>query len=347
MFAIPSLLLLLSALGCPAGPGDSEPCECDTDLDTDLDSDTDSDGDTDAWSHCPDGESYAGDSTWSARAEVTAEAVYCGTFDEGRTLEQELAAKAQLRIVEGSYPLPTTPGQVQLTLPLCTRRAPDVGRQGMSGGGQTTVSSSTVSGTSYVVLQGSQPMSDGTHWSLAHLLRLAGDEGNPPEPLLLDGSGFDAESGAGAELWLLPEGCNTGDPSTAFFAPCLDVQRWERQEHQVSFDGGEITLELWIGSSPEGTEPGAFTAARGMLDGAEFAIDNYFQLIYRPEHHHFRRHFAVIFDRPLGDVCALRIEEVEPWEETPTARVSTGDCQLATLGTRTVTAETWTRDDEE
>ena len=94
-----------------------------------------------------------------------------------------------------------------------------------------------------------------------------------------------------------------------------------------------------------GTEPGAFTGASGTLDGTDFAIDDYFQLVYRPEHHHFTRHFAVVFDSPVDEACALRIEGVDPWEEEPTAQVYTADCDLGALAERAVTGETDTRED--
>lgn len=345
MRSLIAVVLALASLGCPADPHDSEGCECDTDTDIDSDTDVDSDTDTDAWDHCPEPDSYEGDPGWAGVAEASAGAVYCGSFDEGRTLEQELAAKAQLRVVQGSYPLPTVDGGHQLTLPVCIRRAPDVGRQGMSGGGRTTVSTATTGGITYLALQGSQPMSDGTPWTLEHTLRLAGAEGADPEPLVLDGGAFDLESGAGAEFWLAPEGGGSSDPEVALFSSCFDGEAWHREQHSVVFDGGELTLDLWIGVSVEGTEPAGFTAAAGTLDGTSFAIEDYFQLVYRPEHHHYRRHFAVVFDRPIGEACALRIEEVDPWSDTPTATVATADCELGVLEQRAVSAQSTTRDD--
>jgi len=59
-----------------------------------------------------------GDSNWTHQAIATDSAVYCATFNESRTLKEELAAKAQLRIAPGSYPLPDTEGEQPFGLPL-------------------------------------------------------------------------------------------------------------------------------------------------------------------------------------------------------------------------------------
>ena len=47
----------------------------------------------------------------------------------------------------------------------------------------------------------------------------------------------------------------------------------------------------------------------------------------------------MLFDAPIGDVCGLRIEDLDPNAETLSATLSTTDCDLTVTGTRTVTAE--------
>ncbi|MFH1464364.1 MAG: hypothetical protein ABIO70_08245 [Pseudomonadota bacterium] len=344
------LLLPLCLLGCPKDPVDSGP-EGDTDADADADTDTDGDADADAdadtdpglWEHCPSADAYVGDGAWTGTLEVAADAVWCGGFDESRTLEEELAAKALLRLVEGTYAVPTEPGDHTIALAACTRRAPGLPTQEMDGAGSTAVSQNTWSGTTYTYLNGAQPMSEG--WSLEHTLCLVGDEGAEPGPLVLDGGPADPTTGAGADFILVPEGGSMWDPTAVGFVPCFDADTWHREQHTVTFEGGDITLELWIGQSMASTEPGAFTRASGALDGTTFDLSAYLQLIYNPEHHHFTRHFAVIFDAPIGDACALRVEDVDPWDEGPTARVSTADCDLAVLAARAVSAEGYSRED--
>ena len=70
------------------------------------------------WAGCPTADDYAGDSDWPNRLEVTDGAIYCATFDESRTLKEELAKKALLRIAPGAYPLPNGP-TADLGLPAC------------------------------------------------------------------------------------------------------------------------------------------------------------------------------------------------------------------------------------
>ena len=98
-------------------------------------------------------------------------------------------------------------------------------------------------------------------------------------------------------------------------------------------------LDLHIGQSMASTEPGAFVHAEGSLDGQDFAQDDYFSLIYRPAHHHFQRNFAVIFDTPIGEACALRVEGIDPYATEPTAAVATAGCDLAVIQALTVTGE--------
>ena len=87
---------------------------------------------------CPDSGDYVGDSSWPQALQVTEEFEFCGKFgSEGtRTLEQELAAKAKLRIPVGRYALPATPGTRDFALPVCIERAPGMAPFAFAGAGQ-------------------------------------------------------------------------------------------------------------------------------------------------------------------------------------------------------------------
>lgn len=339
-------LALLLTTGC-GKDDDTAPPEGDTDTDTDSDADGDTDADTDAdadtdieWEHCPDTDAYVGDASWTAQLEVTAEAIYCASYNEARTLAEELEAKALLRVVEGSYALPAEKGDYALALPVCTRRTPNAVVQEMDGTGSGEASVNVWSGTAYTYLEGGQPMTDGSAWELQHILRLVGKEGAVPDPLTLDGGPADASTGVGVDWYLVPDGSTAWDNATVEFVACND-DSWDEEAHTVTFDGGEVRLELVLGENTMETAPGRFTGASGTLDGESFEVADFFRLIYRPGHHHFTRHFAVIFDTPIGDACALLIEEIDPWKGDPTALVSTADCTLSALETREVTAETY------
>ena len=213
----------------------------------------------------------------------------------------------------------------------------------MAGTGSTDVSPSSFGGTTYTYLRGSQPMSstDGASWTLDHTIILVGDEGAAPNELVLDGAAPDPTTGASATFVLYGDGETAYDVTAKTFQPCMD-DSWIRNVHSVEFDGGTIELELYLGTDVVITAPAMLTHATGTLDGTAFDITDYFQLVYRPDHHHFGRHFAVLFDAPIGDACGLLIEDVDGQAGTTTAVVSTADCALTALETRATTAEDWT-----
>jgi hypothetical protein len=114
------------------------------------------------------------------------------------------------------------------------------------------------------------------------------------------------------------------------------------QSHTIVFDGGEIVLQVRIGESLAGTQPGAFVRASGTLDGEDFLQESYWKLIYNPEHHHFLRDFAVLFDTSIGDACGLKVINVEPWESVSVpAEVSTIDCDLGDLESRALVSQSF------
>lgn len=333
--------------GADSGDADTEDTGDTGDTDTADTADTGDTGDTGevdpAWAHCPDETAYVGDDAWTATIEATASAVYCGGSNEGRTLEQERAAKAKLKVVQGAWPVPHADGAYDLALPVCTLFADTAAQPGVAGAGTTDVSPTSYGGTTYTYLTGSQPMAatDGATWTLGHALRLVGPEGDVPAPLVLDGGMSDPTTGEGGTFTLYASGTSPYDVEATTFQPCVD-DAWIRNVHTVTFDGGEIVLELYIEDNPIVTAPATLVRASGTLDGTAFDEDDYFQLVYKPDHHHFGRHFAVIFDAPIGEVCALRVEDVDGQAGTTTATVTAAGCDLAALGSRTVTAEDWT-----
>lgn len=292
------------------------------------------------WPHCPQADAWVGDTTWTGSLQATNNALYCSASNETRTLVEELQYKAKLRIIEGSYPVPVVEGSAEMTLPICTLRADSSQQAEMSGNGTTEVSPNSFGGTTYSYLEGQQPLvaADDSHWTLSHTLILVGPDGQAPASLILDGHENDAEAGSGASFVLYPEGNSPYDISSMPFYPCSDPT-WVDNIHTITFEGGTITLELFLGDDPIITAPGMFRKATGTLDGQSFEISDFFQLVYRPGHHHMDRHFAVIFNAPIDDACALMIEDIDTQTGTTTARVSTASCVLSPLETRTVQSE--------
>jgi hypothetical protein len=50
---------------------------------------------------------------------ITDNAVYCGSFDESRTLTEELEMKALLKMVPGTYKIPSSGGEYEFRMPFC------------------------------------------------------------------------------------------------------------------------------------------------------------------------------------------------------------------------------------
>ncbi len=350
-----SLLAIAPGTGCDQrtqiSDGDTQ---ADTDTDTDADTDADADADTadplgtgpytdsSLWTHCPGSDAYLGDSAWEGSLVATVNAVYCGAFDEQRSLEQELTDKALLKVVEGSYPLPTQEADYDLSLPLCTLRAQPPEQPEMAGTGHTTVSPQVWSDTTYTYLEGSQPMAspDGTEWTLEHIMLMVGEVDAVPDPIVLDGATRDESSGSGADLVLFQEGASSLDVDAISFQACLD-ESWSLNVHGFQFDGGQVELDLYLGENVVVTAPGAFTRAQGTFRGVSFDQQDYFHLVYRPEHHHYGRHFAVLFDEPIDDVCALRIENVDTQPGNGSTTLATADCDLQVIEYLDMTAETF------
>ena len=111
------------------------------------------------------------------------------------------------------------------------------------------------------------------------------------------------------------------------------------QKHTVTYDGGSIELFIRMGWSPASTEPALFISGSGTLDGTAFEQEDFYKLIYNPEHHHFTRDFIVLFDTPISSACGIKVQELEPWPTDPFGRVALVRCDLSEIEERRVTGE--------
>ena len=82
--------------------------------------------------------------------------------------------------------------------------------------------------------------------------------------------------------------------------------------------------------------------ATGTFRGTDFDQRDFFKLVYNPSHHHFERHFAVLFDAPIDGVCGIEVENLEPWDDYQPDAAYAVDCALDRLSTLTVESHTWT-----
>ncbi|MCB9684042.1 MAG: hypothetical protein H6738_01180 [Alphaproteobacteria bacterium] len=323
--------------------------DADTDSDTDTDADTDADTDTDtghsahtAVPPCVDPGLFVGDAGWTLGLDVTGPGEWCATFNEARTLEQEQLLKMKLIIPRGAYTLPTAAGTSPFRLPVCFETAPGSPLQPvMAGEGEVTLSRSTVQQSDYYTWQSTQPIEDGAGHVIA-TFQLYGSTstpaGTPPPDIELDGvnaSIYEQEPLAMSLCDLSPY-CATF--YSDHFVVC-DPVGYDEEHHQITFTGGDVDLEFRKGGSFASTEPAVFPRATGTLDGTAFDVTDYFRLIYNPEHHHFSRDFAVIFDAPINGACGLAVRNVDPWGNPPDTRVERVNCDLSLIDTRTVLNE--------
>ncbi|MCB9794858.1 MAG: hypothetical protein H6741_19305 [Alphaproteobacteria bacterium] len=323
-------LALLACNGPDKLPDDSAPAHDDSGV---VDDTGDPPFPDEAWDWCPD-EAPAGDASWTRQVRVTEGALYCGMADEGRTLLQEIEAKAQLRLMPGALPLPGEDAQGVASLPACVML--DEGQQGLVSAGEAAleIAWNTYGEDTYYQARIRQPMQDaeGQPWTLS--LFLTGlDTGSIPD---IDGGHLPTFGDHGLEAWVCQgEGCEGYDAS---FRSCT-FDGVDTDRHSFSFDGGALELDVRIGESFASTEPSAFVAARGELSGQAFTQTDYWRLIYNPEHHHFSRDAIVFFDEPIDAACGLSVLDFDAWGEPPETELHLVDCDGVAIEQRTITEE--------
>lgn len=292
----------------------------------------------DRWADCPTADDYPGQPSWPHTLEVGEEAVYCATFDENRTLKQELAMKALLRIAPGTYRLPAAT-QEGLGLPLCLAFGEE-GR-GVAPAPQHVSYEARNFGEEVnhrYAFDAHQPSPERV---LSVSLELVLPSGEQPG-FVLDGSALDPFSGRYVSLYL----CPSLDPNCVperFFDSCTHASS-RLNRHEVVLDTGTLVLDVRIGSSVASTEPAAFVRASGSFRGTSFEQRNYFKLVYRPGHHHFVRSFAVLFDAPLDGVCGIEIDDFATDDFSPPPTAAAVDCALEPLEALTVVDYSLTRE---
>lgn len=289
---------------------------------------------------CPTSADFVGNKSWLGKVQVTNSAEYCGTSRENRTLEQELAAKAKIRIAAGSYPLPDQAGTYSFAWPVCFEFPPGKEAPKFAGAGQMLLKRAAYTTEEFYNYTESQPVTSSQSTDLLFIGDLSNrtTPGAGLPPFVLDG-GAPARLGTSQYVFLLchSEDCIGMWDEVQFYSCGSDQDRLLRDT--ITFSGGQLVLELRIGTSMAGTEPSSFVLASGTLDGKTFAQRDYWKLVYRPDHHHYTRHYGVLFDAPIAGVCGLKAEKVGD----DAVSVHTINCDLSNIAARPVTAATTER----
>jgi hypothetical protein len=313
-----------------AGADDDSPPDAGADDDADDDPTDDAGGTpeqdgggppADVWAECPTSETWIAEATWPLTLAVDAEAIYCATFNETRTLQEELASKAQLRFSPGSYALPEG-AEVPAALPLCMRDVADTITTLTSGTVRTELTPQGETVRYSLSLGG--VFDDAFDSTLqANIARTADPDADPA--FVLDGKqpGMDEDAYQDVMVCQEQEYCF---PSLLFTS--CEYESGVPNLHRVELEGGDIEFELRLGDSFAGTEPGAYVRAEGSFGGQEFTQTNYFKLVYHPTHHHFERTFVVLFDNPIEGACGVEVTNLERFGNDIPDEAYTVDCEL-------------------
>jgi hypothetical protein len=252
---------------------------------------------------CPGPEAYVGDQAWKHRALATASATYCATWRLGRTIKEELAAKAMVRVAPGTYPLLDRAETAPFALPLCLLRP---GVAPVAAGTGTLRTTTTPGG--YLNFALNQPLVGGAG---SFGGGINGPAAGGTFTITLDGAHPDPNQDRRFHLELCTKAsCMPGERQ--YFDGC-SYEGVTPRIHMVTFTGGSVALEFRHDTRgiTVGIEPAAFVRANGTYKGVAFDQRDYFKLVYSPTvNHHFVRHFAVLFDAPIDGACGLEIENV-------------------------------------
>jgi hypothetical protein len=116
------------------------------------------------------------------------------------------------------------------------------------------------------------------------------------------------------------------------------------EQHRLVFEGGQVDLVLRItpGYTMAGGLPALFERAEGELDGVSFVQTDYWKLAFTGGvQHYLNRHFLVLLDQPVGEICGLKAENLDVWISDPPSRLTIVDCDLAEIEQRPIEEETF------
>jgi len=256
-------------------------------------------------------------------------------FDEGRTLEEEYRVKSKIRLIPGTYALPAENGTYPFFLPHCFEFL--VGEQPVAAGvGELYANHSPYEGGMNYRWSITQPMRTGVGevWEFHANLSTWMDTG---DSFMVNGDYEDPWGMTYFSFRLCSQDCQSW-VDNRWYASC-NFESAQLQKHTVTFEGGSVELYMRMGQSPASTEPAAFVSGSGVLDGTSFSQEDFYRLIYNPEHHHFSRDFIVLFDAPISSACGILVQNLDPWNEDPPGRVALVGCDLAEMEERKVTGE--------
>ena len=250
------------------------------------------------WDHCPDPIQSTEDENWAGQIEVTNGALYCQRPIQFDNMDKALTLTKQLRLVAGTYRLPTAGDNHAVDLPFCFRDAEGPLESTVPGIANAGTSEDFANGTSWFV-NGKQNRAETTE-QLDWLIR-----GPVDDPyILLDGT--EAFSEDIRLSYCDSEACDAEERSV--FSPC-NLEPTTCDSFTMN-DSHSLALDQYHWVGPVGSGYAHITGARGSLYGIDFNVTDHSQLIMTYGHHAFTRSGMVFFDEPIESACGLYIEEV-------------------------------------
>lgn len=320
------LIACLGASGCNGSSGKDAGVDAGDDAgdDAGVDAGGDAGGE---W--CP-ADYRGGGWTSGMTLRVEAGAEYCYTFDSTVGAQEQMALKARVLFVPGSYEIPAENGEFDLDVPVCLQFPEPGAEPRIEGAGRVTQDIRT----DWFSMSICQPLRDGAGEVFWLSTSLGG--GFPPagDTLVLDERSTDPISGSWS-VRLSREGCGSL-VERRYFQSCH--YSWiDPQFHNVQFEGGEVSLELRI-AMVDATMFGLFPRATGVLDGTAFEQADYWKLAFHSVLHFFLCDFIILFDQPIGGACGLKIEKLSTWDDyiDPERKLATIRCDCSEIEQRTI-----------
>jgi hypothetical protein len=239
-------------------------------------------------------------------------------------------------LIPGTYALPEENGTYPFYLPHCFEFLH--GEQPVAEGvGEIKANHSPNNGGMIYRWSITQPMRTGAGdvWVFKADLHAEMDAG--VDRFTLDGDWEDPWENSWHSFMLCKQDCQSWEDNR-WYSSC-HYDNANLQKHTVTFEGGSIELFIRMGWSAASTEPALFISGAGTLDTASFSQEDFYKLIYNPEHHHFSRDFIVLFDTPISKACGIKVQALEPWPTDPFGRVALVNCDLSEREERGVTGE--------
>jgi hypothetical protein len=270
---------------------------------------------------CPSANEYVGDPNWEMTLTAGADSRLCAFPSRFGDAKAAISEKHVLRIVEGSYQIPTSAKDLSLFIPACFESP------GSPSIAQGTVNASRgedlLDNVDRYLIDASFPLSDGGTLFLGFRSELAAPDLDLSVPVQRYGA-IGASRCATAQ-------CDS--PDDIVYTPCKMIPRICDRH---TFTDGEIAIEQYHWAGSVGAGFAMPLRVFGTFRGSAFDIDAYEQMTLGYGHHAFQRELYFFFDVPLDGVCGLHIAEVSEYG-TP-SDVELIDCDANPIGTSATTA---------